>query len=63
MILDASPALAVEVSWPEPDERDAEVIRVARRYPQLSGDTFVAVDGTKRVADHCGRTFDGELHT
>eukprot|EP01046_Picozoa_sp_COSAG06_P041583 COSAG06_NODE_5179_length_3656_cov_3.704245_3_plen_106_part_00 len=39
MILDASPALAVEVSWPEPDERDAEVIRVARRYPQLSGDT------------------------
>ena len=61
LILDASPALAAEVSWPEPDERDAEVIRVARRYPQLSG-AFVAVDGTKRAADHCGRTFDGELH-
>ena len=53
--------LEAEVSWPSQSERDAEVRRVADRYPTLAG-AFVAVDGTKRAAAQCGRTFDRSLH-
>ena len=61
LLLYQNRALEAEVSWPSQSERDAEVICVANRYPQLAG-AFVAVDGTKRAAAHCGRTFDKSLH-
>ena len=53
--------LKAEVAWPSQSERDAEVRLVADRYPELTG-AFVAVDGTKRAAAQCGRTFDRNLH-
>ena len=61
LLLFQNACLQNEVSWPSQSERDAEVIRVADRYPHLAGG-FVAVDGTKRAAAQCGRTFDKELH-
>ena len=61
LLLCRSRALEAEVQWPTAAERDMEVIRVADRYPELAG-AFVAVDGTKRAAAQCGRTFDKTLH-
>jgi len=61
LLLGNNPLLEAEVSWPDTSARDAEVIRVADRYPGLVG-AFVAVDGTKRAAAQCGRTFDKNLH-